>query len=97
MGIQLADVASSRARSATLTARVMGVTREALAPFVDPGQLQRIEGSVDASISAAADGFSLDAVRGSVALDEASIDLAGVPFRQSVPTRIGFDLSLIHI
>ena len=78
-------------RSATLTARVTGVTREALAPFVDPGQLQRIGGSVDASISAAADSFSLDAVRGSVVLDEASIDLAGVLFRQSVPTRIRFD------
>ena len=77
--------------SATLTARVTGVTREALAPFVDAGQLQRIGGSVNASIAAAADGFSLDAVRGSVVLDEASIDLAGVPFRQSVPTRIGFD------
>ncbi|HZM60509.1 MAG TPA: translocation/assembly module TamB domain-containing protein, partial [Vicinamibacterales bacterium] len=84
-------------RSATLTARVTGVTREALAPFVDPGQLQRIGGGVDASISAAADGFSLDAVRGSLVLDEASIDLAGVPFRQSVPTRIGFDRGKAHI
>lgn len=84
-------------RSATLTARVTGVTREALAPFVDPEQLQRIEGSVDASISAAADSFSLDAVSGSVVLDEASIDLAGVPFRQSVPTRIRFDRGKAHL
>jgi translocation and assembly module TamA len=84
-------------RSATLTARVTGVTREALAPFIDPGQLQRIGGSVDASITAEADGFSLDAVRGSVVLDQAAIDVAGVPFRQTVPTRIRFDRGKAHI
>jgi autotransporter translocation and assembly factor TamB len=80
-----------------LTARVTGVTREALAPFADPEQLQRIGGSVDASFSAAADSFSLDAVRGSVVLDDASIDVAGVPFRQSVPTRIRFEGGKAHI
>jgi len=84
-------------RSATLTARVTGVTREALASFVNREQLERIEGSVDASISAEADGFSLEALRGSVVLDQASIDLAGVPFRQTVPTRIRFDRGQAHL
>jgi outer membrane protein assembly complex protein YaeT len=84
-------------RSATLTARVTGVTQEALASFVDIEQLKQIEGKIDASIAAEADGFSLDALRGSVVLDQAAVDVAGVPFRQTVPSRITFDRGRAHL
>ena len=78
-------------RSGQLTARVMGLTAEALAPFVDPAQLQKIKGTVDARVSAESTRFSLDALQASVVLDQASLDLAGVPFTQSVPTRLRID------
>jgi outer membrane protein insertion porin family len=75
-------------RSATLSGRVTGVTAEALAPFVDPAQLERVSGTIDATLSAEADRFSLEALQASVVLDAAALDLAGVPFQQSVPTRV---------
>ena len=78
-------------RSATMNARVVGITPQSFASFVDPAQLQRIGGRVDATVSAEADSFSLDALRASIVLDQASLDLAGVPFMQSVPTRIRFE------
>jgi outer membrane protein assembly factor BamA len=75
-------------RSGTLSARITGVTADALAPFVDQGQLQTLSGTIDATLSAEADRFSLDALQASVVLDRAALDLAGVPFQQSVPTRV---------
>ena len=74
--------------SATVKARVTGLPTEALAPFVDPSTLQQISGSVDATLTADADGFTLDRVRSLLVLDRASLVAAGVPFEQSAPTRI---------
>ncbi len=75
-------------RSATLSARVTGVTTEALASFVDPAQLERVALTADATLTADADRFALDALRASIVLDQASLSLAGVPFTQSTPTRV---------
>ena len=75
-------------RAATLTARMTGLTANALAPFVDPEQLQKIAGTVDASLSAEASAFSLEALQASAVLDRASLNLAGVPITQTVPTRL---------
>ncbi|HEX7794331.1 MAG TPA: translocation/assembly module TamB domain-containing protein [Vicinamibacterales bacterium] len=78
-------------RSATVTARITGVTTDALAAFVDPATLKQVSGSVNATVSAVADGFTLDRVRGSLVLDDASLVIADVPLKQSVPTRIRLD------
>ena len=75
-------------RSATLSARVTGVTTEALASFVDPAQLERVALTADATLTADADRFALDALRASIVFDQASLSLAGVPFTQSTPTRV---------
>ena len=75
-------------RSATLSARVTGVTTEALASFVDPAQLERVALTADATLTADADRFALDALRASIVFDQASLSLAGVPFAQSTPTRV---------
>ena len=75
-------------RSATLSARVTGVTTDALASFVDPAQLERVALTADATLTADADRFALDALRASIVLDQASLSLAGVPFTQSTPTRV---------
>ena len=75
-------------RSVRVDAKVTNVTSDALAPFVDASRLQEISGTVDATILAEADAFALETVRASVVLDQAELALAGVPFAQSVPTRL---------
>jgi outer membrane protein assembly factor BamA len=75
-------------RSATLSARVTGLTSDALAPFVDQAQLEKISGNLELSASAEADAFSLEALQASVVVDRASLNLAGVPVTQAVPTRV---------
>jgi outer membrane protein insertion porin family len=77
--------------SATVTARITGVTTDAVAAFVDPSTLKQVSGSVDATVSAQADGFTFDRVHGSLVLDNASLTVADVPLKQSVPTRIRLD------
>ena len=74
--------------SATLVARLDGITPNVLAPFVEPSQLKEIAGTVAATVTAEADTFAIDRVRASVVLDEASLTMAGVPFTQSSPTRL---------
>ena len=78
-------------RSATLNARVTGVTTGALASFVDSAQLERVALTADATLTADADRFSLDALRASIVLDQASVSLAGVALTQSTPTHIRLD------
>ena len=78
-------------RSATVSARMTGISTDAIAPFVDPSTLKQVSGSVDATLSAEADAFLLERIRGSVVLDDASLIVADVPFMQSVPTRIRLD------
>ncbi|HEV8233941.1 MAG TPA: translocation/assembly module TamB domain-containing protein, partial [Gemmatimonadaceae bacterium] len=78
-------------RSATVSARITGISTDTLAPFVDPSTLKQVSGSVDATLSAEADAFRLERIRGSVVLDDASLVVADVPFMQSVPTRIRLD------
>ena len=75
-------------RTATLTARATEITSRTLEPFVDPEQLQKIGANVNATVSAEADGFTLDNIRASAVLDRAELALAGVPLVQSTPTRI---------
>jgi outer membrane protein assembly factor BamA len=84
-------------RSATLSARLTGVTTEALASFVDPAQLERVTLTADATLTGDADRFALDAIRASVVLDQASLSLAGVPLTQSTPTRVRLEGGRAHI
>jgi autotransporter translocation and assembly factor TamB len=83
--------------SATLNARVTGVTTDALATFVDRRRLDQMAVMADATLTADADRLALDAVRGTVVLDQASLDLAGVPFTQSTPTRLRLDNGRAHL
>ena len=75
-------------RSATLSARVTGVTTDALAAFVDPAQLERVALTADATLTADANRFALDALRASIVVDQASLSLADVPLTQATPTRV---------
>src|SRR6185437_4267530 len=75
-------------KPATLSARVTGITRDVLVPFVEPSQLQEIAGTVAATLTAEADAFAIDRVRATAVLDEAALVMAGVPVSQTTPTRL---------
>jgi outer membrane protein assembly factor BamA/autotransporter translocation and assembly factor TamB len=74
--------------TAAMRARITNITPAALAPFAEPSQLEQIAGTVAATVTVEADTFALDGIRAAVVLDDASLTLAGVPFAQSVPTRL---------
>ena len=51
-------------RSATVTARMTGISTYVLVPFVDASKLREVSGAVDATLTAEADAFALDHIRG---------------------------------
>jgi outer membrane protein assembly factor BamA len=75
-------------RSASLQARVTDITPAVLQPFLTPDMIREVGGRMVLAIAAEADALALDRVRGSAVLDEAELTLAGVPFKQMVPTRL---------
>lgn len=75
-------------KPATLSARVTGISRDVLVPFVEPSQLQEVAGTVAVTLTAGAEAFAIDRVRASAVLDEAALVIAGVPVSQTTPTRI---------
>ena len=73
---------------ARLTVRASNLTPAMLKDLVPPQQLREIEGTGSATVVAEADRLSLDRVQATAVLDRGSLTLAGVPFTQSVPTRL---------
>jgi outer membrane protein assembly complex protein YaeT len=73
---------------ARLTVRASNLTQAMLKDIVPPQRLREIEGTGSATVLAEADRLSLDRVQATAVLDRASLTLAGVPFTQSVPTRL---------
>jgi outer membrane protein assembly complex protein YaeT len=71
-----------------LTVRASNITQAILKDVLAPQRLREIQGSASATVVAEADRLSLDRVAASAVLDPASLLLAGVPFTQSVPTRL---------
>ena len=88
VGARWLDSLPREPASASLSARVTGITPKVLAPFVGAEQLREIDGAMALTITADADALSLEHARASVVLDEASLTLAGVPFKQVAPTRL---------
>ena len=74
--------------SATVVAKLSNLTPDVLAPFMTPSQLQKISAAASATVTAEADGFALERVRASAVLEQGALELAGVPFTQTVPTRL---------
>jgi outer membrane protein assembly complex protein YaeT len=73
---------------ARVTARIDNVTQSALKDLVAPEHLKDIQATAAATVSAEADRLSLDRVQATAVLDRVSLTLAGVPFTQTVPTRL---------
>ncbi len=82
---------------ATLTVRADNVTQAALKDLVATERLQEISGNASVTVAADTDRLSLDRVRATAVFDPASVTLAGVPFTQSVPTRLRLESGHVRI
>jgi outer membrane protein insertion porin family len=74
--------------TATLTARVANVTPAALAPFAGEEVVAGLSGRVAVQVDLQADRPALEALGGSLVLDELALTAEGVPVTQVRPTRI---------
>ena len=84
----------SRAR---VTVRAANVTAALLKDVLPPERLREIQGTASATVVAEADRLALDRVQATAVLDPASVTLAGVPFTQSVPTRLRLENGRVRI
>ena len=73
---------------AASTLRLTSITREALAPFVDRATVDVIAGQVDLVATMEASGLDLAGVSGELTLERAELEIARVPIRQALPTRL---------
>ena len=75
-------------RSGDLHARATNLTAAVLRPFVDPGTLDDVTGSIDATLDLAAPSFELSGLTGELRIDRLDVRVADLPVTQRVPTRI---------
>jgi outer membrane protein assembly factor BamA len=73
---------------AIVRARAANLTPAVLTPFLDPDTAGQIEGSIDATLEAAASRLDLTAVTGELRIDRFDLRVADLPVTQRVPTRI---------
>ena len=92
----LASLPPEPARAA-LSARVTGITPTVLEPFAGADALREVDGTMALTITADAAALSIEHTRATAVLDEASLTLAGVPFRQAVPTRFRLENGELRI
>ncbi len=79
---------SGPGEGAVILARASNLTPAVLTPFLDPDTAGQIEGSIDATLDAAASRLDLAAVTGELRIDRFDIRVADLPITQRVPTRI---------
>ena len=79
---------ADRPPTAQLTATVTSVTPAVLAPFVDPGALDQVEGSIDATLRLETPSLTLAEVTGELRLDRMDVRVADLPVVQRQPTRV---------
>jgi autotransporter translocation and assembly factor TamB len=73
---------------AVLKARATKITPAVLAPFVAPGTLDELSGTIDATLEASTPTLELADLTGELRIDRFDVHLAELPITQSVPTRI---------
>ena len=71
-----------------LKARATNLTPAVLAPFVAPGTLDELSGTIDATLEAASPTLELADLTGELRIDRFDVRVAELPLTQSVPTRI---------
>ena len=73
---------------ASLTLRADNLTQAVLTDVLGPERVQQIQGAASAAVAVEAERLSLDRIEATAVFDRASLSLAGVPFTQTVPTRL---------
>ena len=76
------------AGDAVLHARATNLTPAILAPFMDPGTVEQIDGSLDGTLDAASPTLDLADLTGEFRIDRFDLRVADLPVTQRVPTRI---------
>ena len=71
---------------AVLKARATRITPAVLAPFVAPGTLAELSGTIDATLEAATPTLELADLTGELRIDRFDVRLAELPVTQSIPT-----------
>jgi outer membrane protein assembly factor BamA/autotransporter translocation and assembly factor TamB len=82
--------ASTRAVTgpASLDARAVSLTAQALAPFLPPESIDQIEGALDATVHLEASSIDWARLQGEARLDRLDLTVAGVALTQQEPTRV---------
>jgi outer membrane protein assembly factor BamA/autotransporter translocation and assembly factor TamB len=86
--VEGASAAGGASESAFVRARAANLTPAVLSPFLDPETASQIEGSIDATLEAAASRLDLAAIAGELRIDRFDLRIADLPVTQRVPTRI---------
>jgi outer membrane protein assembly factor BamA len=76
------------ANPAVVSARATNLTPAVLAPFVEPGTLDELSGTIDASIDASSPTLELADLTGELRIDRFDLRVADLPVTQRLPTRI---------
>ena len=74
--------------AAELHARATNLGAGVLRPFVEPGALDEIEGSIDAALELSTPTLELSDLTGELRIDRLDVRVADLPVTQRVPTRI---------
>jgi outer membrane protein insertion porin family len=82
---------------AQFTFRADNLTHAMLEGVIDAERVRQVQANGSASLVVDADRFALEAVRATAVLDSGSVTLAGVPFAQSVPTRVRLEKGQVSI
>ena len=80
--------ASGPGGSAELHARATNLTPAVLAAFVEPGTLDELAGSIDATLDASTPTLELADLVGELRIDRFDVRVADIPITQGIPTRI---------
>ena len=86
----IADAIPRTTRTATLDARITGLTQQALVGYASAETIAKLTASVAARLALTADRAALDALRGFLELDEATIRVSGVTIAQRDKSRVEF-------
>jgi outer membrane protein assembly complex protein YaeT len=80
--------ANPAAGPATLQIRATNLNPSVLAPFLEPGSLDDVAGSIDAALDLSTPSLELSDLTGELRVDRLDVRVADLPVTQRVPTRI---------
>ena len=97
VGVSMARLAAAGARAGGRVRARDGHHAQGARTVRGRRTLREIGGTMALTVTADAGALSIEQMRGTAVLDEASLTLAGVPFRQTVPTRLRLENGRVRI